>query len=105
METLRFLVENRAELGELCLQHLRLVLLATLGATAVGVPLGVLLTRRRWLLRPVIALANVAQTIPSLALFGFLIPVLGSYAVSYTHLGMGISRQKRQNGSARRFAW
>jgi osmoprotectant transport system permease protein len=81
VETLRFLVDNRAELGELCLQHLRLVLLATLGATVVGVPLGVLLTRRRWLLRPVIALANVAQTIPSLALFGFLIPVLGSYGI------------------------
>jgi len=81
VETLRFLVENRADLLKLCLEHLRLVLIATIAATLVGVPLGILLTRKRWLSRPVLALANIAQTIPSLALFGFLIPVLGVHGI------------------------
>jgi osmoprotectant transport system permease protein len=43
-------------------------------ATAVGIPLGILITRKPVLQRPVIILANVIQTIPSLALFGFLLP-------------------------------
>ena len=57
------------------LEHLWLTAFAMLLAAAVGVPLGILLTRRRRLARPVIALANVVQTIPSLALFGLLLPV------------------------------
>ncbi|MBK8258372.1 MAG: ABC transporter permease subunit [Polyangiaceae bacterium] len=81
METLRFLLDNRTDLAKLCLEHVRLVFFATLAATLVGVPTGILLTRKRWLARPVLALANIAQTIPSLALFGFLIPVLGAYGI------------------------
>jgi osmoprotectant transport system permease protein len=44
-------------------------------AAAIGLPLGVLLTRRERLARPVIGFANVVQTVPSLALFGLLLPV------------------------------
>jgi osmoprotectant transport system permease protein len=44
-------------------------------AAAIGLPLGILLTRRHTLARPVLALANIVQTIPSLALFGLLLPV------------------------------
>ena len=44
-------------------------------ACAIGLPLGVLLTRRQALARPVIGVANVLQTIPSLAMFGLLLPV------------------------------
>jgi osmoprotectant transport system permease protein len=44
-------------------------------ACAIGLPLGVLLTRKRRLARPVLAVANILQTIPSLALFGLLLPV------------------------------
>src|SRR5271167_3129717 len=44
-------------------------------AIAIGVPLGVLLTRRARWRRPVLGVANILQTIPSLALFGFLIPI------------------------------
>src|SRR5438309_6414582 len=43
-------------------------------AVAVGIPLGILITRKPALQRPVIAGANIIQTIPSLALFGFLLP-------------------------------
>jgi osmoprotectant transport system permease protein len=51
------------------------VLVSTALAVAIGVPLGVALTRRPRLARPVLGFANVVQTIPSLALFGFLIPM------------------------------
>lgn len=44
-------------------------------AIAIGVPLGILLTRRAAWRRPVLGIANVLQTVPSLALFGFLIPI------------------------------
>src|SRR6202000_3039673 len=44
-------------------------------ATDIGLPLGILLTRKQGLARPVLAVANVLQTIPSLALFGLLMPV------------------------------
>jgi osmoprotectant transport system permease protein len=67
--------ERRAEILALTGEHLVLVLISTLIAVAVGVPLGVALTRRPRLARPVLGFANVVQTIPSLALFGFLIPL------------------------------
>ena len=69
------------ELLNLTLEHLFLVALATGAACAVGIPVGILLTRRPALSKPVLAAANVLQTIPSLALFGFLIPLLGSYGI------------------------
>ena len=66
---------------QLTAEHLLLVLIATGAAIAIGVPVGILLTRRPSLERPVLAVANVLQTIPSLALFGFLIPLLGRYGI------------------------
>jgi osmoprotectant transport system permease protein len=60
---------------DLTWEHLILVVSAMAVAIAVGVPLGILLTRRAKWRRPVLGLANVLQTIPSLALFGFLIPL------------------------------
>jgi osmoprotectant transport system permease protein len=67
--------ERRAEILALTGEHLVLVLVSTLIAVAIGVPLGVALTRRPRLAKPVLGFANVVQTIPSLALFGFLIPM------------------------------
>jgi len=72
---LRFYAGNAGEALTLLLQHLVLVLASTSVAVAIGVPLGVALTRRPRLRGPVLGLANVFQTIPSLALFGFLIPL------------------------------
>lgn len=66
---------RRAEILALTGEHLLLVLVSTFLAVAIGVPLGVALTRRPRLARPVLGFANVVQTIPSLALFGFLIPM------------------------------
>jgi len=72
---LRFLADNRAEVFRLTLEHLALVAVAMLFAVAIGLPLGVALCRRAGLRRWVLAGASVMQTVPSLALFGFLIPV------------------------------
>jgi osmoprotectant transport system permease protein len=72
---LRFYVENSREVLGLLGQHVLLVLVSTAIAVAIGLPLGILLTRRPSWRRPVLGLANVFQTIPSLALFGFLIPL------------------------------
>ena len=81
---MRFEISNLKfpeEILNLTLEHLFLVALATGAACAVGIPVGILLTRRPALSKPVLAAANVLQTIPSLALFGFLIPLLGSYGI------------------------
>ncbi|MBA3514143.1 MAG: ABC transporter permease subunit [Pyrinomonadaceae bacterium] len=56
-------------------QHLNLVLISTSIAVVIGIPTGILLTRKQALRNPVLGIANVMQTIPSLALFGFLIPL------------------------------
>jgi osmoprotectant transport system permease protein len=56
-------------------QHLSLVLISTAIAVVIGIPTGILLSRNKALRNPVLGIANVMQTIPSLALFGFLIPL------------------------------
>lgn len=71
----QFLQLNWSELLSLVQQHVVLVFIAILVAVVIGVPTGVLLTRYRSLRGPVLGLANIMQTIPSLALFGFLIPL------------------------------
>ncbi|HXJ29246.1 MAG TPA: ABC transporter permease [Gemmatimonadales bacterium] len=75
MNLVRFYLDNTREVVGLVGQHLLLVLVSTVIAVAIGVPVGILLTRRPAWRGPVLGLANVFQTIPSLALFGFLIPL------------------------------
>jgi osmoprotectant transport system permease protein len=70
-----FLKLHAAEIGRLTFEHLWLTMFAMLLAAAIGLPLGVLLTRHERLARPVIAVTNIIQVIPSLALFGLLLPV------------------------------
>lgn len=70
-----FLQRYGAEIGRLTFEHLWLTVSAMLFAAAIALPLGVLLTRKQRWARPVLAVANVLQTIPSLALFGLLLPV------------------------------
>ncbi len=75
MSLLDFFLKNRLEILGLTLEHVRLVGVSMLLAVAFGLPLGILLTRLPWLSKPTLGGANVIQTIPSLALFGFLMPV------------------------------
>jgi osmoprotectant transport system permease protein len=74
MNVWQFMLQNRTEVLELTLEHLKLVGISTFLAVLVGIPLGILITRWPILNKPVLGGANIIQTIPSLALFGFLLP-------------------------------
>ena len=70
-----FLSQHGGEIAELTAEHLWLTGAAMIFATAIAVPAGIGLTRSpRWA-KPVMAIANILQTIPSLAMFGFLLPL------------------------------
>ena len=75
MNVFYFMLQNRDQVLELSAEHLWLVGISTLLAVIIGLPLGIVIARRPRLNRPVLASANIIQTIPSLALFGFLLPV------------------------------
>ncbi|HKZ01064.1 MAG TPA: ABC transporter permease, partial [Pyrinomonadaceae bacterium] len=70
-----FLQQNWAELFVYIREHLVLVFVSIFVALLIGIPTGILLTRKRGLRGPVLGIANIMQTVPSLALFGFLIPL------------------------------
>jgi osmoprotectant transport system permease protein len=70
-----FFLEHRGEILEATATHLTLVLIAMAFAIAIGVPLGMLIVHRPALRDLALGLASIFQTIPSLALFGFLIPI------------------------------
>src|SRR4051812_28958592 len=70
-----FLRQHWNQIATLTLEHLWLTGAAMLFATAIAIPLGILLARKRALARPVLGVVNTLQTIPSLAMFGFLLPL------------------------------
>ena len=74
MNVWQFMLQNRVEVAELTWEHIWLVGISILLAVAIGIPLGILITRWPAFNKPVLGTANVIQTIPSLALFGFLLP-------------------------------
>src|SRR5258705_11065131 len=75
MNLWQFLQQNWLELLTLIRQHVVLRLISIGVVVVIGLPTGILVPRRQSLRGPVLGLANVMQTIPSLALFGFLIPL------------------------------
>lgn len=75
MNLIPFLLNNGSELCILTLQHLFLAGLSTVIASAIGIPVGIFLTRKPQWSKLVLGIANVVQTIPSPALLGFLIPL------------------------------
>ncbi|AKJ69054.1 MULTISPECIES: ABC transporter permease [Pandoraea] len=83
MDILTYLLANLHRILHLTLEHAMLVGVAVGCAVLIGVPLGILVTRYRWLSGAVLGLATVVLTIPSIALFGLMIPVL-------SHIGQGI---------------
>src|SRR2546421_12934952 len=70
-----FLRSNWSDILAHIAQHVWLVLISIAIATVIALPVGIFITRCRRLRGPVLGIANVMQTIPSLALFGFLIPL------------------------------
>jgi len=75
MRLLSFWMSHRSELAAMVERHLFLVLWSTLVATAIGLPAGIIAAHRPRIGRPLLAAASIAQTIPSLALLGFLLPL------------------------------
>lgn len=75
MSLAEFLHRHWNEILQSTGEHIWLAGAAMVAAIAIGVPLGIVVTRRPWLSKPILGGANVAETIPSLALFGFLLPV------------------------------
>jgi len=75
MNVFQFMVQNHDQVLELTLEHLWLVGISTLLAVLIGIPLGIVIAHWPVLNKPVLASANIIQTIPSLALFGFLLPL------------------------------
>jgi osmoprotectant transport system permease protein len=70
-----FWASHASEFGARLGQHVVLVALSTAAAAAIGIPLGVFAAHRPRLAAPLVAVASIAQTVPSLAMFGFLLPV------------------------------
>jgi osmoprotectant transport system permease protein len=75
MSPIQFFLRHHREILQATFEHVWLVGLTMIFAIAIGVPLGILVTRKPWLSKPILGGANIAETIPSLALFGFLLPV------------------------------
>jgi osmoprotectant transport system permease protein len=73
----QFIADQKGKLLDQVLQHLGLTFVALLLAIAVGVPLGIFIARRQKLATTVLGTAGILQTIPSIALLGFMIPVFG----------------------------
>jgi osmoprotectant transport system permease protein len=103
MNLLEYFARHHREILQATLEHVWLVGIAMLLAVAVGVPLGVLVARRPWLSKPILGGANIAETIPSLALFGFLLPVpwlgdradrLAIAAIRNAARGMGMTERQ-----------
>lgn len=74
MTAVDFFLRNQSQIYELTLEHLWLVGVSMLIAVCIGIPLGILVARRPGFNKPILGSANIVQTIPSLALFGFLLP-------------------------------
>jgi osmoprotectant transport system permease protein len=90
MNVIDFMIRNRGQVLTLTAEHLWFVAVSVGLAIAIGVPLGILITRHpRWK-RPILGANNVIQVVPSLALFGLLLPVpwLGARAERLTVLAL-----------------
>ncbi|WP_075257740.1 ABC transporter permease [Herbaspirillum camelliae] len=79
MNIFQYLQSDWPNILELTLQHLKLVGIAVSLAIAIGVPLGILVVRVRWLAGPLMGLATIVLTLPSIALFGLMIPLFSKF--------------------------
>ena len=76
-----FMQEQSGKILDQLLQHIGLTFISLFIAVVIGVPLGIFISRKRRFASPVLGFTNILQTIPSIALLGFMIPVLGIGAV------------------------
>lgn len=78
MDLLNFTIDNLALLGTLTMEHISLVALAVGLAILTGVPIGILITQNERVAKVVLYVASIIITIPSIALFGLMIPLLST---------------------------
>ncbi len=74
---INFIIDRKSQIIDLSIQHIQLTVFSIVIAIIIAIPLGILIVRYRKLSVPVIGFTNVVQSVPSLALLGFLIPMLG----------------------------
>ncbi|VWC01609.1 choline ABC transporter permease [Burkholderia arboris] len=79
MSVFDYLASSWPELLQLTLQHVWLVAIAVGCAIVAGVPLGILINRHDWLAGPLLGIATIVLTLPSIALFGLLIPFFSRF--------------------------
>ncbi|PFH07898.1 osmoprotectant transport system permease protein [Collimonas sp. PA-H2] len=79
MTFFNYLLSAWPEILHLTIQHLMLVGIAVGMAILIGVPLGIVMIRHRWLASPLMGLATVILTLPSIALFGLMIPLFSRF--------------------------
>ena len=77
MTFLNYLLDNSSEIIQLLIEHIELTFLSVMIAIVIGVPIGILISYVKKLGKPIIAISNIMQAIPSMALLGFMIPFLG----------------------------
>ena len=75
MSILDFYIQRNRDILLATFEHVRLTGIAVMLAVAVGIPVGISITRRQWMSQWILGIAGVIQTVPSLALLGFLLPV------------------------------
>ena len=74
---MNYLSQQYAYVGNLLLSHIRLSILSVAAAIVIGIPLGIFISDKIKVQKPVLGVANVVQAIPSLAILGFLVPYMG----------------------------
>lgn len=74
---INFVIDRKTQILDLFMQHIQLTIFSVLISVLVAIPLGIIIVRYRKLSGPVIGFTNIVQSVPSLALLGFLIPLLG----------------------------
>lgn len=77
MSFIQYFAENRGQIFSLFLEHIQLTAIAVGLAILIGVPLGILVSYIRKASKPVLGIASVVQAVPSMALLGLAIPLLG----------------------------
>ena len=77
MEFIQYMIQNKEQILSLVTEHIELTAIAVGCSILVGVPLGILISYVKNLNKPVLGVANVVQAIPSMALLGLSIPLLG----------------------------
>ena len=74
---IKFVIERKTEISDLLMQHIQLTVFSILMSIIIAIPLAILIVRYKKFATPVIGFTNIVQSIPSLALLGFLIPLVG----------------------------